>query len=147
MMRCRGCPNPQSEIRNPKSNRGSRLDTFSVLLLVALGAYVAVKLLGVLSRWGIKQVTPRELGALKGITLLDVREDKEYRSGHIPGSIHIPLSEVGNRAKKLRKDREIVVYCQSGNRSIWAIKRLMGMGFTHLVNLKGGYSAWKRLHR
>ena len=123
------------------------MDTFSVILLVALGTYIVIKLLGVLSRWGIRQVTPRELDQLKGITLLDTREDKEYKQGHIPGSIHIPLSEVGTRAKKLRKDREIVVYCQNGNRSIWAIKRLMGMGFTHLANLKGGYGAWKRVHR
>ena len=41
----------------------------------------------------------------------------------------------------------MVVYCQNGNRSIWGIKRLMGMGFTNLYNLKGGYSAWKRIHR
>ena len=123
------------------------MDTFSVILLVALGAYIGIKLLGVLSRWGIKQVTPRELDQMKGITLLDTREDREYKQGHIPGAVHIPLNEVGARAKKLRKDKEIVVYCQNGNRSIWAIKRLMGMGFTQCVNLKGGYRAWKRLHR
>ena len=50
------------------------------------------------------------------------------------------------RIKKLKKDKELVVYCQNGNRSIWAIKRLMGMGYKNLYNLKGGYSAWKRIH-
>ena len=84
---------------------------------------------------------------MKGMTLLDTRTDKEYKQGHIPGSIHIELSEIGNKAKKLRKDKDLVVYCQNGNRSIWGIKRLMGMGFTSLYNLKGGYSAWKRIHR
>ena len=83
---------------------------------------------------------------MKGMTMLDTRTDKEYKQGHVPGAIHIELSEVGNKAKKLRKDKDLVVYCQNGNRSIWAIKRLMGMGFTHLYNLKGGYSAWKRIH-
>jgi rhodanese-related sulfurtransferase len=123
------------------------LDTASIVLLSLLGLYILVKLLGFLSRFGIKQVPPSALDQMKGITLLDTRTDKEYKQGHIPGSIHIPLSDIGTKAKKLRKDREIVVYCQNGNRSIWAIKRLMGMGFTKLHNLKGGYGAWKRSHR
>lgn len=124
------------------------MDTASTILLSLLGVYLLFKLLGILSRLGIKQVAPRNLDKMKGITLLDVRTDKEYRQeGHIPGSIHIPLDDIGARAKKLRKDKDIVVYCQSGNRSIWAIKRLMGMGFTNLANLRGGYHAWKRAHR
>jgi rhodanese-related sulfurtransferase len=61
--------------------------------------------------------------------------------------VHIALNDLGSKGKKLRKDKEIVVYCQNGNRSIWAIKRLMGMGFTKLINLRGGYLGWKRSHR
>lgn len=124
------------------------MDTASTILLGLLGVYLLLRLLGYLSRLGIKQVAARDIDAMKGVTLLDVRTDKEYRQeGHIPGSIHVPLDEIGNKAKKLRKDREIVVFCQNGNRSIWAIKRLMGMGFTNLSNLRGGYHAWKRAHR
>lgn len=123
------------------------MDTASIVLLSLLAAFILVKFLGFLSRLGIKQISVRELDLMKGITLLDVRTDKEYRQGHIAGSVHIPLDEIGAKAKKLRKDKEIVVYCQSGNRSIWAIKRLMGMGFTNLYNLKGGYNAWRRIHR
>jgi len=123
------------------------LDTASIVLLSLFGTYILFKLLGYLSRLGIKQVPPSILDQMKGFTLLDTRTDKEYKQGHIPGAIHIPLSDIGTRAKKLRKDKEMVVYCQNGNRSIWAIKRLMGMGFTTLYNLKGGYSAWKRIHR
>ncbi len=123
------------------------MDTASIVLLSLLGVFLLIKFIGYLSRLGIKEVSARDLDAMKGMTLIDVRIDKEYRQGHIPGSIHIPLEEVGARAKKLRKDKEIVVYCQSGNRSIWAIKRLMGMGFTNLSHLKGGYHAWKKVHR
>jgi rhodanese-related sulfurtransferase len=123
------------------------LDTASIILLSLFGVYILIKFLGFLSRLGIKQVPPGTLDQMKGITLLDTRTDKEYKQGHIPGAIHIPLSDIGTKAKKLRKDKEMVVYCQNGNRSIWAIKRLMGMGFTNLHNLKGGYGAWKRSHR
>jgi rhodanese-related sulfurtransferase len=123
------------------------LDTASIVLLSLFGLFLLVRLFGYLGRLGIKQITARELDQMKGMTMLDTRTDKEYKQGHIPGAIHIELSEVGNKAKKLRKDKDLVVYCQNGNRSIWAIKRLMGMGFTSLYNLKGGYSAWKRIHR
>ena len=123
------------------------MDTASIVLLSLFGLFLLIKAFGYLSRMGIRQITPKELEQMKGMTLLDVRTDKEHKQGHIPGSIHVPLDEVGSRAKKLKKDKDIVVYCASGNRSIWAIKRLMGMGFTNLYNLRGGYSAWKRIHR
>ena len=122
------------------------MDTASKILIGIIALYLIVKFFSFLSRLGIKQVSPRELDQKKGMMLLDVRTDKEYEGGHIPGSVHVPLSEIGDKIKKLKKDKELVVYCQSGNRSIWAIKRLMGMGFTNLYNLKGGYNAWKRTH-
>jgi len=116
-------------------------------MLGAAVLYLVVKLIGYLSRLGIKQLAARDMDGKKGVMLIDVRTDKEYNTGHIPGAVHIPLADVGAKAKKIKKDKEIVVYCQSGNRSIWAIKRLMAMGYTNLWNLKGGYNAWKRLHR
>jgi rhodanese-related sulfurtransferase len=123
------------------------LDTASTILISVIVLFVIVKLIGFLGRLGIKQITPRELDQKKGIMLLDVRSDREYEQGHIPGAVHVPLADIGDRVKKLKKDKEVVVYCRSGNQSIWAIKRLMGMGYKNLYNLKGGYSAWKRIHR
>ncbi len=122
------------------------MDTASTILLSVVAAYLIFRFFGYLSRMGIKQLSARDIDQKKGVMLLDVRADKEYNTGHIPGSVHIPLADLGAKAKKIRKDKEIVVYCQNGNRSIWAIKRLMGMGYTNLWNLKGGYNAWKRLH-
>jgi rhodanese-related sulfurtransferase len=123
------------------------LDTPSTILLTIIVIFLIIKLFGFLGRLGIKQIGPRELDQKKGIMLLDVRSDREYSEGHIPGAVHVPLPEIGDRVKKLKKDKELVVYCRNGNQSIWAIKRLMGMGYKNLYNLKGGYSAWKRLNR
>ncbi len=123
------------------------MDTASTILLGIAALYLIIKLFGYLSRLGIKQLAPKELDQKKGMVLLDIRTDKEYEHGHIPGSVHIPLSDIGDKIKKLKKDKELVVYCQNGSRSIWAIKRLMGMGYKNLYNLKGGYNAWKRIHR
>jgi phage shock protein E len=123
------------------------LDTASTILITLIAIYMLLKFFGFLGRMGIKQISPAELDQKKGMTLLDVRTDKEYNQGHIPGAIHVPLTEIGDKVKKLKKDKEIVVFCQNGNRSIWAIKRLMGMGYKNLYNLKGGYHAWKRTHQ
>jgi phage shock protein E len=123
------------------------LDTASTILISIIAVYLLFKLFGFLGRLGIKQLSAQELDQKKGAVIIDVRTNKEYGQGHIPGAVHVPLADVGTKVKKLKKDKEIVVYCQSGSRSIWAIKRLIGMGYTHLYNLKGGYSAWKRIHR
>lgn len=123
------------------------MDTASTILISIFALYLIIKLFGFLGRLGIKQITPKELEQKKGMMLLDVRPAKEYEQGHIPGAVHVPLADVGDRVKKLKKDKDLVVYCRSGNQSIWAIKRLMGMGYKNLYNLKGGYSAWKRIHR
>ncbi len=123
------------------------MDTASIILVTVIVIFLFIKLLGFLSRLGIRQITPGDLDQKKGMMLLDVRSDKEYKQEHIPGAVHVPLSEIGDKVKKLKKDKELVVYCRNGNQSIWAIKRLMGMGYKNLYNLKGGYNAWKRLHR
>lgn len=123
------------------------MDTASTILISIVAVFLIFKLFGLLSRLGIKQISPRDLDQRKGMMLLDVRPGKEYEQGHIPGAVHVPLTDIGNKVKKLKKDKDLVVYCRSGNQSIWAIKRLMGMGYKNLYSLKGGYSAWKRIHR
>ena len=123
------------------------MDTASTILVGIVVLFLVIKLFGFLSRLGIKQISSRDLDQKKGMVLLDVRTDKEYAQGHIPGAVHVPLSDIGNKVKKLKKDKELVVYCRNGNQSIWAIKRLMGMGYRNLYNLRGGYNAWQRHHR
>ncbi len=122
------------------------MDIFSTILIGIASLYLIIKLFGFLGRLGIKQLTPKEFEQKKGMMLLDIRTDKEYGQGHIPGAVHVPLADIGEKVKKLKKDKELLVYCQNGSRSIWAIKRLMGMGYKNLYNLKGGYNAWKRMH-
>lgn len=94
------------------------MDTASTILISIIALYLIIKLLGVLGRLGIKQITPKELDQKKGMMLLDVRPGKEYEQGHIPGAVHVPLADVGEKVKKLKKDKDLVVYCRSGNQSI-----------------------------
>ncbi|MCX7717255.1 MAG: FAD-dependent oxidoreductase [Candidatus Sumerlaeaceae bacterium] len=74
--------------------------------------------------------------------LLDVREKAEVEAGRIPGSIHIPLGELRARLGELPRDREIIVHCQSGQRSYFASRILAQRGF-RVRNLTGSYKTWK----
>jgi len=74
--------------------------------------------------------------------LLDVRNQEERHAGHIPGSIHIPLNQLRSRLAELPRDRMIVVYCQSGQRSYFASRLLTQRGF-RARNLTGSYRTWK----
>jgi rhodanese-related sulfurtransferase len=74
--------------------------------------------------------------------LLDVRRPDERAKGLIPGSIHIPLDELRSRMNELPRDHEIVVYCNSGQRSFFACRILTQNGF-RARNLTGSYRTWK----
>lgn len=74
--------------------------------------------------------------------LLDVRDDDEREEGYIPESVHIPLPELRQRLAELPKDREIIAYCQTGQRSYFACRLLMLNGFK-ARNLTGAYRTWK----
>ncbi|MDN3352966.1 rhodanese-like domain-containing protein [Actinomadura sp. DC4] len=74
--------------------------------------------------------------------LLDVRENDEWRAGHAPDAVHIPLSELNNRAQEVPKDRDIYVICRSGARSAQAVAAFNGAGWT-ASNVEGGMHAWE----
>ncbi len=74
--------------------------------------------------------------------LLDVRTKAERDKGFIPGSLHIPLNELRGRLGELPRDQDIIVSCQSGQRSYFASRMLAQRGF-RVRNLTGSYRTWK----
>jgi adenylyltransferase/sulfurtransferase len=92
------------------------------------------------------EITPVELKAKldAGETpfILDVREPNEYQINKIPGSTLIPLGELPRRYQELPKDRQIVAHCKMGGRSAKAQDYLKTVGFSDVLNLKGGILAW-----
>ncbi len=71
------------------------------------------------------------------VTLLDVRTIPEYKEGHLRDATLIPLDKLEENLAKLPKEKKILVYCRSGNRSIGASRILKRYGYTP-VNIKGG---------
>lgn len=82
----------------------------------------------------------------KNALVLDVREDSEFKAGHVLNAIHIPLGKLAERIGELEKykERPIVVVCRSGNRSGMACAMLGKQGFTQAYNLAGGVMAWQK---
>ncbi len=76
--------------------------------------------------------------------LLDVREYAEYASGRVMGAELLPLGEIESRHKEIDTSKPIYVMCRSGNRSAQAQKKLKGLGFIDVINVKGGFTAWKK---
>jgi hydroxyacylglutathione hydrolase len=75
--------------------------------------------------------------------VLDVRTENEYRDGHIEGSTNIPLNHLEDRVTELPEDEPIVVHCKSGYRSSIAASVLQRHGRKYLMDLVGGFDAWK----
>ena len=95
---------------------------------------------------GFQRVTPDEAARLRdaGAQVLDVREESEWRRGHIPKSTLVPLRQLPRRAGELDAERPVLVVCASGHRSQTAAKALTKLGFGQVYDLKGGLAAWRR---
>jgi rhodanese-related sulfurtransferase len=76
--------------------------------------------------------------------LIDVRESAEFSEEHIPGSKLLSLSQFAPGKVSLIPGKQIVIYCQSGNRSNKAAQKLIQAGFTDFSQLQGGMTAWKQ---
>lgn len=86
-------------------------------------------------------------------TLIDIRTEAEYLDGSIPGAFLVQRGVLESRLEKdavweefnrtkPQKDETIILYCRSGSRSALAAKTLKMLGYTNVISLEGGWSAW-----
>lgn len=98
---------------------------------------------------GVKNVSPADAVRMinrQAGTVIDVREPAEYKTGHIPNAMNVPLSALATQVKQLakHKDRPLILACRSGNRSVTAAMMLRKQGFDQVYSLAGGMIAWER---
>jgi rhodanese-related sulfurtransferase len=74
--------------------------------------------------------------------VLDVREDWERAAARLPDTLDIPMLEIPQRLAELPRDRDIVVMCHGGVRSLKVARFLAQSGFSQVANLTGGIHAW-----
>jgi rhodanese-related sulfurtransferase/glyoxylase-like metal-dependent hydrolase (beta-lactamase superfamily II) len=124
-------------------------------LLASVGLRVRGFLAGGMTAWRsegrpvgrIEQIDAEELarrvGDGDGVTVLDVRDAKEFAAGRIPGSVHIPYAELADRSGELSRDRPVAAICSGGKRSGLAASILQREGFEDVIHVgHGGVRGW-----
>ena len=83
------------------------------------------------------------------LVVLDVRTPAEYAAGHVPGARNISHDLLSSRLAELAplREKQVVLYCRSGRRTLLAADVLHSAGFTRLAHLEGDYLAWEAEHR
>jgi adenylyltransferase/sulfurtransferase len=100
------------------------------------------------ARQAVPEETPADLGRrLKSgqpLVVIDVRDPDEHRDGHIEGSTNISRGFLEFRVGTVAPDPStpVVLYCQTGLRSVLAAKALKDLGYQTVINLQGGYQKW-----
>ena len=96
----------------------------------------------------VAERTPREIAEMReqgGVALIDVRGRTEWEAGHLPGAKNVPLGLLSGRLSELPAGKPVIVHCQAGSRSAIAASVLQAHGVQNVVNMVGGYAAWRRM--
>lgn len=124
------------------------MPTGQIVLYVFIGLVVMLYIRKQLKARSLKQYSTHEIknklnNRAGDFVLLDVRTNAERADRHIKGSEHIPLNDLKARINELKrfKDKEIICYCRSGNRSSTAALLLQKEGF-RTANMRGGLISW-----
>jgi rhodanese-related sulfurtransferase len=120
-------------------------------LFLALAVVLALLVMGPVFQLihGVKTVNVWDAVQLinhESAVVIDVSEPNEFKTGHIPDAMNIPLTGLGGRVKELEKhkNKPIVLTCRSGNRSGRGAVTLRKQGFEKVYALNGGIVAWER---
>ena len=98
----------------------------------------------------VPEIPPQELVARMTAAppplVLDVRTPQEYAAGHVPGALNVPHKALAGRLAEVLdfRDREVVLYCERGKRSVMASAVLREAGFTSIRHLQGHMVEWRR---
>ena len=95
---------------------------------------------------GYVNISPEELkkkiDAREDFSLIDVRPATLYEAGHLPGALSMPLATLASAVIALPREKETVIYCQTGLMSVRAANILTEAGFSEVKSLVGGIAAW-----
>ncbi len=87
--------------------------------------------------------TLKTLAQEKQAFLVDVREPKEYASGHIKGAINIPLRDLTQNLNQIPKNRPVILYCTTGYRTAMGVMALQMLGYRNVKGFPPSFEGWK----
>ncbi len=125
-------------LRASLGHQGARARDLPLLALVPCDAHR-------ITSGAIVRFDHKARAAAQAPILLDVREKEEFREGHLPGAVSVPRGflDIQIEGRVADKSQPLVVYCQSGTRSMLAGRLLKEMGYEDVVSMAGGFGAWK----
>jgi phage shock protein E len=140
--------NPSFSITSPRVPHSAKFPRLSAAVLI--GTLTCLLACSPANEFAVRSVSPDEItqGLSIGKTplILDVRTAEEFKSGHVPGAILVPVDELPDRLdilREIKKEREIVVYCESGTRAQKAAQILIDSDFEAVGHLEGDMAAWR----
>lgn len=116
--------------------------SFAIFLVATAYQYMRPK--GERNYTSVKVAKAYDLIKGDDVYILDVRTRNEYRKGHLRGAKNIPLADIEKRIVKIPRNKEVLVYCRNGARSVRAIRRLEVAGYTNLLHMHEGYRGWRK---
>lgn len=116
-------------------------------LYITLGVVAALIIFAVISYFRIKKAVTtltqeQFIEGYRKAQLIDVREPKDFASGHILGARNIPQTQLNQRYKEIRADKPVYIYDQNGARSGRVALFLKKKGYDQLYQLQGGFKQW-----
>ncbi len=119
------------------------LSQFLPIIFVVLGIIVYSTVMYFYQKRLIKTLSEEEFRAgYRKAQLIDLRDQEDFKNGHILGARNIPFAQLKTRSKEIRKDQAVYLYDQMGVRPGQAARILRKQGVTELYQLKGGYKLW-----
>ena len=107
---------------------------------------------GGMAQWAMEQRPTEEISQVpveelnrerEHVQIVDVRRQPEWDDGHIPGAHLLPLNKIESMLGELRHDLPVAVHCKGGYRSSIAASLIQRAGFEHVMNVIGGFDAWR----
>jgi uncharacterized membrane protein YfcA/rhodanese-related sulfurtransferase len=124
--------------QNLPSLLGYTVNVWTLALVILL-----IFMLMVLLSKAKEGISVEELSHLSDVILIDVREQDEYREGHVAKSKNVPLSQLSQRLNDIPNDKPVFLICRSGRRSGQALKILREAGYANVQSIRGGMMAWQ----
>ncbi len=95
----------------------------------------------------IKEITARDVIQMRergeDVAIIDVREDREWNLGHLPGAVHVARGTLEGKIEgAVPRERKVVLYCARGNRSALAADTMREMGYRDVASMTGGIQSW-----
>ncbi len=120
------------------------------LLAAAAGLAAPLAILLAAFAWLRRRTPLRDLGPADlearlqrgDVAVIDVRTEREYRGGHVPGALSAPLGSVLDHLDEIPRDRDVVLICQTAHRSVVAAWTLTDRGYDRLYHLVPGMRGW-----